>query len=135
MQLPAQRNLTLRRNSDYRETLQFTAGGEPVDLTGWTFKMQFRNGPQATDTMVLTVNTVTDPVADGFILTDAVNGIVDVLVSTTTLNGLVSNPISTADDYQNIIYDYYYYDIQATDGTEHLVYVYGVVSLFGGATH
>jgi hypothetical protein len=97
--------------------------------------MQFRNGPQATDTMVLTVNTVTDPVADGFILTDAVNGIVDVLVSTTTLNGLVSNPISTADDYQNIIYDYYYYDIQATDGTEHLVYVYGVVSLFGGATH
>lgn len=135
MQLPAQRNLVLRRNSDYRETLQFTANGEPVDLTGWTFKMQFRNGPEASDSMILTINTVTDPVADGFVITSATTGIVDVLVNAATLNGLVTNPIATSDNYQTVIYDYYYYDIQATDGTEHLVYVYGTVQLFGGATH
>lgn len=135
MQTPAQRDLVLRRNADLRETLVFTAGGEAVDLTGWSFKMQFRKGPEAADTVALTINTVTDPVVDGFVITDAVNGVVDVLVNAATLNGLSANPISTADNFQAIIYDYYYYDIQATDGTEHLIYVYGTVSLYGGATH
>ena len=136
MAIPASRDLVLRKNADYKESMVFTSNGSAIDFTGWTFKMMIRMGPLLTDTSVLTVSTVGGPTVEGIYLSDPTNGTIDIWVKSSSLTSLTPNPIYTADQYQQVMYSYYYYDLQATNTItgEKIVYVEGHIQLYDGST-
>lgn len=135
MLTPAPRDLTFRRNSDYKEIMVFKGDGVAVDVTGGTFKMVLRKGPQSDSPIALTLNTVTDEGAEGIRIVDGVNGKIELYCPSATLAAMSGNPIHTSDAYNDIIYDYYYYDLRLSAGSENMVMIEGVIHLYDGATY
>lgn len=43
--MPGTYDFTIRPGTDWSQTLTWTSGGNPVDLTGWAAHMQIRSGP------------------------------------------------------------------------------------------
>lgn len=91
----------------YAKVFVFKQNGVPINISGWTFRAQFR--AQVTDTAVLLELTTANT---GFAITDAVNGKVEMRITSAQLNAM---PVAVA-----------VFDVMRTDASP------GPLRLFGG---
>lgn len=114
-------NLSLRVGSTYRRTLIYQSGETPIDLTGWSARMQIREGT----TLLADLVSAGDPDP-----TALVSG-------TLTLGGVAGTIVRllTADQTAKLPVGVFPYDLKYTDSTgdEHYLLV-GQISIEGSVT-
>jgi hypothetical protein len=98
--MAAQRDIVLRRNEDLAENFRMSAGGVPIDITGWTIELQVRD--------LLDNSTLIQSAEIDF--TDALNGEFDII--------LKAGEGYALGEYGNPLWEYLLpYDLRATDTT------------------
>jgi hypothetical protein len=124
MGAPTKNDLYARENATLQATLYVDDAGTPVDVTGWTFKMQCRRPGDAAGSPTVNLSTVTTDV-QGLRIVDAAGGEVAIRIDDTTLSGI-------ADSTGKFTMAY---DIQGTrpNGTK-VVVSEGTVTVYGGVT-
>lgn len=85
--LPLWMDFPCRTNSDYGEELHFNEGGEPVDLTGCTFRMDVKSSREAVSTLD-SFTTSGSSSAEGFYLVDAASGILQIRIQWESLKAM-----------------------------------------------
>jgi hypothetical protein len=118
---------------DFYESLTFKSGGTPIDVTGYTFKLALRKEQSLASSVLLSITNTSNPAVDGIKLTDPTNGVITLRITSTSLQALITNPATTADEINTVSFDYYYYDLKVTD-TNGITYAYmaGIMYLYSG---
>lgn len=105
---PAQSDLIAYRNTIFDETFTFAIDGNPVDITGNTFRMQVRSYAGAPGSPLVDLATVSSGTVQGIFILNQVGGMFAVRISQATLAAMpqvVPAPMPSAFSYDIVIFD------------------------------
>lgn len=102
--IPARLDFPCRTNADYTEEFSASAGGIPVDLTGYSAVLTARLN--VTDDVLFTLTTITSDI-EGLYFIEPANGIVSIRVDRGTLSAAYDAVVTYAQagNGVNIIHD------------------------------
>lgn len=102
---PAQRDISAYRNTVFGETYAFTISGSPVDITGYTIRMQVRDG---TGAVMVDLETVGTEGVEGIFVINAMQGLFASRIEQATLAGVpapATAPLPSVFSYDAVLYD------------------------------